>query len=215
MTCVACPCQINRYVFFFLFFLTFQLSLAGVGSTVPPGSTAWTSKPCLPFLTFSVAGEAQGANASPSRLHWKVEPGSLEVNANLAFFFLVLSFGFLMIVVSGGTHPPCVSASLGHPSCVSSPNPSPSASGSTVAATLSRYGPNGDGKTTVLPTGGSGAASELVNRSPLTPAQMQYEYPRPTWPKPSRSPACTGIRVGKVLSPPLVCVFTSLSPTVR
>jgi hypothetical protein len=62
-------------------------------------------------------GVLQGSNGPPSSSHSKVEPGSEEVNSNVACFFFVLFLGPLVIVVSGGAvtaHGPCVEASLGH-----------------------------------------------------------------------------------------------------
>ena len=80
--------------YFCFFFLTFQSSVAGVGSTLPAASLARTGKVCLPFLTLNVSGEAQGENPrSPSRRHSNVEPGSLALKPNVAVFFLVLSLG--------------------------------------------------------------------------------------------------------------------------
>src|SRR4051794_559558 len=103
--------------------------MAGEASTLPTASTARTWNECLPFDTFSISGETQGSKPEPSRLHWKLVPGS-DVNSNSACFFLVLSLGRLVIVVSGGV----VSQEIVSESCVSSPKPSPSQSGSRVAA---------------------------------------------------------------------------------
>ena len=62
---------------------------------------ALTSKVCLRLLTLNATGEAQDVNGRASNLHSKVEPGSLAMNSNLARLRFVLSFGPLMIVVSG------------------------------------------------------------------------------------------------------------------
>ncbi len=90
----------------FFFFLTFQLSLAGVGSTFPATSLARTSKLCLPFFTFSVSGEVHAWKGPSSSLHSNVEPASVEVNSKVAVFFFVLSLGCFVIWVSGGVVSP-------------------------------------------------------------------------------------------------------------
>ena len=84
--------------------MTFQFRSAGDPS-VTPASTARTSNSCFPFLTLTLNGEAQGAKALPSTLHSNVAPGVVELNSNVAFFFLVFFFGPLSIFVSGPPAP--------------------------------------------------------------------------------------------------------------
>src|SRR5207247_917705 len=48
-----------------------------------------------------LSGEVQLENAPESRLHWKVEPASVEVNWKLAVVSLVVTDGLTVIAVSG------------------------------------------------------------------------------------------------------------------
>ena len=80
-----------------------NLSLAGVGSTLPAASIARTSNVCLPFLRrLSFFGEEQGFHRFLSSLHSKVEWRFEELNLNLTLVFSVLSGARLVIEVSGG-----------------------------------------------------------------------------------------------------------------
>ena len=80
----------------------------------------------------------QAAKAPPSSEHSKpaTARASVPVNSNVAGFFLVLSLGPLVIVVSGGAQSVVFEASPGAQSWVSSPKPSLSASGSSSAEKL-------------------------------------------------------------------------------
>ena len=92
---------------------------------------------CLPLPTFRFRGDRHDEKPSPSRLHSNVEPAIDDENSNVACLLFVLDLGCAVIVVSGGGgggQAPCVEASVGQPSWVSSPKPSPSASGSSTAA---------------------------------------------------------------------------------
>ena len=67
---------------------------AGVGSTFPSGSVAWTSKLWAPVAsTPIVKGEVQGANAAAPTRHVKLDPGSLEENPNVGVESVVLPDG--------------------------------------------------------------------------------------------------------------------------
>jgi len=110
-------------------------------------------------LTFRLSGEVQAANAVPSRLHSNVEPVSEELNSNVAVFFLVLSLGCFVIVVSGGAQSSCREGSSAAQSWVSSPKPSLSASGSRTAAMSSLRSIGSGVMTIVVP--GSGSAPPL------------------------------------------------------
>jgi hypothetical protein len=70
----------------------------------------------------SVFGDGQVLNAFLSSLHWKLATGSSELNLNVILFLSVFFGAPLVIFVSGA----------------SSPIPSPSASASSLAATLTR-----------------------------------------------------------------------------
>ena len=56
--------------------------VAGVGSMLPCGSTAWTRSVCGPGAPPGLYGDAQGTKAAPSSEHWKVEPASEAVSVN-------------------------------------------------------------------------------------------------------------------------------------
>ncbi len=81
--------------------------MSGELSVLPDASVATTWNLCFPSFALNFAGEAHGFNGFLSNLHWNVEPGSSEVNSYFAFVFflfvLSLFFGYLVIVVSGGS----------------------------------------------------------------------------------------------------------------
>ena len=80
-----------------------HVRLAGVGSVFPAASVAFTWKVWLPTARPVYAfGLVQPANAAPSRLHWKVEPDSLEEKLKLGLVELLGFAGLDVIVVSGG-----------------------------------------------------------------------------------------------------------------
>lgn len=86
--------------------LTLKLALAGVASTLPAASVARTWKVWEPLRADTLTGEEQPFQPPLSSLHWKLEPGSVDVKEKEAFaFFLPLAFsaffGFFVIVVSG------------------------------------------------------------------------------------------------------------------
>jgi hypothetical protein len=75
---------------------------AGVGSTLPSMSTAWTRNWCWPAARpVSWCGVRHSANAAPSSEHSKLEPSSLDENAKLALVSCVIAGGDALIVVSG------------------------------------------------------------------------------------------------------------------
>ncbi len=77
---------------------------AGVGSIAPAASTARTSNVFAPSVWAAVVwGEVQATNPAeaPTR-HWKVEPGSVDVNVNVGVASLVSPVGPPVIVVFGG-----------------------------------------------------------------------------------------------------------------
>jgi hypothetical protein len=83
---------------------TVHVTWAGDASTFPAWSTARTRNVWLPSASaLYVVGEVQAANAPASRLHWKVEPASVDVNANVALVWLVGLAGLDVIVVFGAT----------------------------------------------------------------------------------------------------------------
>ena len=49
-----------------------------------------------------LCAEVQGANGPASSLHWKLEPGSLELNEKVGVALFDGSLGLPLIVVSGG-----------------------------------------------------------------------------------------------------------------
>lgn len=84
---------------------TVNVRLAGVGSALPAASVATTANVCAPLASGAVVtGDEHGEYAAPSTLHWKVDPASLEVNANVAVGVVIVdpSAGPEVIVVSGG-----------------------------------------------------------------------------------------------------------------
>src|SRR5437660_10806295 len=77
---------------------------AGLGSMLPAMSTARTWNVCAPSATPEyVFGLGQEANAPPSRLHSKVEPGSVAESPKLGFGSFDSEDGFDVIDVFGGT----------------------------------------------------------------------------------------------------------------
>lgn len=82
---------------------TIQERVAGVVSTLPAVSMALTPNVCEPSLRLEYAhGDVQAEYRAPSRLHWNVEPASLELKLKLAEVELVTAGGADVIVVSGG-----------------------------------------------------------------------------------------------------------------
>ena len=70
---------------------------------MPAASVARTRKVWDPSERLAYAfGEEQVAKAPESRLHWKVEPGSLEEKPKLGEGLVVVPVGPEVIVVSGG-----------------------------------------------------------------------------------------------------------------
>ena len=66
---------------FFFFFLTSNLSSAGVASVLPAASVARTKKVCLPFFSFfRVVGDLHEAKSPLSTAHSKLEFDSVELN---------------------------------------------------------------------------------------------------------------------------------------
>ena len=77
--------------------------LAGVGSVFPAGSVARTSSAWAPTESPEyVAGLVQDVKVPPSRLHWNVDPASLEVKVKAAPVLLLGLGGPEVTVVSGG-----------------------------------------------------------------------------------------------------------------
>ena len=63
---------------------TVKVRLAGVGSVLPAGSVARTSKVCGPSASADVVnGVVQAANAAASTRHSNVEPASVEVKVKV------------------------------------------------------------------------------------------------------------------------------------
>ena len=104
---------------------TTQVRRAGVGSTFPAASRARTSNACCPSARpLYAAGEAQLANAAPSREHSNPATASLAANSNVAAVAATVPCGPATIVVSGGVvcDPPRVHVSwaeVGVSSCPS------------------------------------------------------------------------------------------------
>ena len=83
---------------------TVQERVAGVGSTLPAGSMALTPNVCDASLRLEYErGDVQAEYEAPSRLHWNVDPASLDVKLKLAEVEFVAVGGADVIVVSGGT----------------------------------------------------------------------------------------------------------------
>ncbi|MDH4346837.1 MAG: hypothetical protein OEW31_10930, partial [Thermoleophilia bacterium] len=78
--------------------------VAGEGSALPIASTARTANEWAPSARDRVTGDEQPAKAPPSTLHWKLDPGSVEVNVNVGVGSLEVDpwAGPPVIVVSGG-----------------------------------------------------------------------------------------------------------------
>jgi hypothetical protein len=80
-----------------------QVRVAGEASTLPAASVARTLNVCEPALSALYAfGLVHVAKAPASSLHSKVDPDSLDVNANEALVEVVGFAGPEPIVVSGG-----------------------------------------------------------------------------------------------------------------
>jgi hypothetical protein len=80
-----------------------QVALAGVESTFPAGSAAFTWNVCDPGARLEyVIGDVQPAKAAVSSAHWKVEPASVEAKLKVAVVLVVVPEGPLVMVVSGG-----------------------------------------------------------------------------------------------------------------
>ena len=78
--------------------------VAGVGSPLPAASKARTEKVWEPWASPPYGcGLEQSANAPPSRLHWKAEPGSEDAKPNSVLPAAIVdpSAGPSVIVVSG------------------------------------------------------------------------------------------------------------------
>jgi hypothetical protein len=81
---------------------TVQVCCAGEPSTFPAGSVARTLKVWLPPASpVYVWGDAHAAKAEPSRLHWNVEPASVDVKVKDAVVWFVGLVGALVTDVSG------------------------------------------------------------------------------------------------------------------
>src|SRR5205809_830149 len=82
---------------------TVQVRLAGVASTLPAGSVAWTWKVCGPSpRPLRPAGEVHAARAPPSSPHRNVVPASFDEKEKVAAASLTSGFGPALIVVCGG-----------------------------------------------------------------------------------------------------------------
>ena len=87
--------------------LTLQVCVAAVASVLPAASVAQTPNAWDPVdKPVWVWGEVHATRGAPSRLHWNVELGSLEVNAKDALFDVDVAGGPDVIVVSGGVVSP-------------------------------------------------------------------------------------------------------------
>ena len=83
---------------------TSKLRVAGLGSAVPPPSTARTSKVCPPSDSCAVVwGVEHEAKAAVSTRHSKLEPASLDSNSNAGVASPVVPLGPSVMLVSGGT----------------------------------------------------------------------------------------------------------------
>jgi hypothetical protein len=84
--------------------LTVQARVSGDWSGLPDGSIARTEKVWPEFARpLYDVGEVHDENPAPSRLHWNDEPGSVDVNVNVADAVVTVPVGpVLVIVVSGG-----------------------------------------------------------------------------------------------------------------
>ena len=81
---------------------TVKLRDAGVGSTLPAGSVARTSKVCAPSASDAVvSGVEHEPHAPPSTRHSNVEPAWSAENANVGVASLVGPDGPLSMVVCG------------------------------------------------------------------------------------------------------------------
>ena len=79
-----------------------KAAFAGEGSRFPARSIATTANRCLPGFTRSRSGDLHGSKPPPSSLHSKLDPRSLDLNANRAARLPERFRGCLVIVVSGG-----------------------------------------------------------------------------------------------------------------
>ena len=124
---------------------------------------------------------------------------------------VVIRFLSLPKPVFGGWQSPCDVARLGQVSCVMSPYPSPSASGSTVAETLSRKPGVKLGKLNMFPGWGSLPRMMEANWSPGRFVVKPHGVSNVVTVQSARaSPAATGIRLAKVLTPVVDSWTTSL-----
>ncbi len=79
-----------------------NFAFAGVASALPPGSSAYTRKTCLPSETRFCQGELHGFTDFSSRLHRNLGSGSVAVNVTFTLRFVVFGGGKSVSVVSGG-----------------------------------------------------------------------------------------------------------------
>src|SRR6266511_4731011 len=87
--------------------LTVNERLAGLASMFPAASWARTSNAWSPLVSGpTVVGDVHAANAPASSLHWKVDPASLDENANVGVLSLVEPDGPEVIVVCGALRSP-------------------------------------------------------------------------------------------------------------
>ena len=76
---------------------------AAVGSTFPAASTARTWNVCAPSARLEYdCGVAQPLKPAPSRLHWKLEPASVDEKEKLWFAVFESAGGDDVMFVSGG-----------------------------------------------------------------------------------------------------------------
>src|SRR5690349_11187777 len=79
---------------------------AGDASTAPAASMARRRGVCAPWVSVAVVcGDAQALQALAtvvSIAHWKVEPGSVDVNVNVGVVLLVGPLGPPVMLVFGG-----------------------------------------------------------------------------------------------------------------
>ena len=103
----------NRY-FLFFFFLTVHDCVAGVGSDVAGCVLGADREAVLALLDLeAVRGACRPRSRPSSSLHWKLEPGSVELKLNVALPFFSFFFGPAVIVVSGAAVSPAGAPGLG------------------------------------------------------------------------------------------------------
>ena len=74
------------------------------GETLPAGSIALTANVCTPMPSpVYCFGDVHGASAPRSSEQTNVEPGSSEMNVNVAVVAVVVTGGLPVIVASGGS----------------------------------------------------------------------------------------------------------------